>query len=442
MNSPSDREQLLMRYLDGRLSTDETRAVSAWLREDAAARAWLRELSEQAVAFGDLAREQSWRAPVAASAPAKVISPRFTQPAWLALAAALAVLVGGAAFWFGGRHAALRMVVEVEDVTGALNWTGPTGELRPGLARAARVAAGTFATAGEGATAQLRFADGTRVTLGSGAQVAVADDGQKRLHLQGGPLAAEVRPQPEGRPLLLRTDAAALELPDSICAIAAEEGETSVRVSAGRVRLRRLADDTILELTGQQTAVATLNQTEQLRRPAPVAPPTEWHAELTGPPPASWKAQWHPTTAVAPALLRAVPCVAGQRADGMPVFHHGISVRKAGGHLARVAPASQLRLRWRTTAPAPLRVMLGLQKLDGRFGGNFEARLTAGEIAPGPDGWQELGIPLAQLHANGANHPAPPESALLALVFVNTYEHAAGLEVAELSILPANPVRP
>ena len=59
MKSGPDKFTLLMRYLDGKLSGDELRAVNALLRTDADARQWLREISHQAFALGDIARERS-----------------------------------------------------------------------------------------------------------------------------------------------------------------------------------------------------------------------------------------------------------------------------------------------------------------------------------------------------------------------------------------------
>ena len=57
MKSGPDKFTLLMRYLDGKLSGDELRAVNALLRTDADARQWLREISRQAFVLGD-ARQQ------------------------------------------------------------------------------------------------------------------------------------------------------------------------------------------------------------------------------------------------------------------------------------------------------------------------------------------------------------------------------------------------
>ena len=59
MKSGPDKFELLMRYLDGKLSNDELRAVNEVLRTEVDARQWLREISHQAFTLGDIARERT-----------------------------------------------------------------------------------------------------------------------------------------------------------------------------------------------------------------------------------------------------------------------------------------------------------------------------------------------------------------------------------------------
>lgn len=436
MTTRAKHEHLLMRYLDGRLTEAETRELSAWLREDAVARAWLRDVAGQVVALGDLAREQHWQSPKPEVAGVESISGRFSRTAWLALAASVVVLGCAVAFWFDGRHGTPSVVVEIEDVTGALNWTGPTGELRTGLTRGQQLSAGMFETASEGAMAQLRFTDGTRVTLGNRTEVALAEDRQKQLRLKAGLLAFEVLPQPPGRPLLVRTPTAMLEVLGTVFTVTAGADQTTLNVEEGRVRLERLTDGEVLDVTSQQTAVATLGQTERFQASTGSAPPVRWRRTFTEPPEASWKGDWQPASGAEPAFVRAVPCVAGQREDGMPVYQLGITARGNGAHLVTLGPDSVLRLRWRTAQPASLRVMLGVQKADGRFGGNFEVRIPKETTQPGKDGWRTVVISLGEFRPLIQKHPAPPERGQVSLIFITSSTDDTELQVAELAIEP------
>ncbi|MEZ6067140.1 MAG: hypothetical protein R3B90_15875 [Planctomycetaceae bacterium] len=42
--------------------------------------------------------------------------------------------------------------------------------------------------------------------------------------------------------------------------------------------------------------------------------------------------------------------------------------------------------------------MLGLNRDDGGFGGNFEAKLPRDASVPDVDGWREIVVPLADFH--------------------------------------------
>jgi ferric-dicitrate binding protein FerR (iron transport regulator) len=435
MNSRPDLERLLLRYLDGTLSRGEVTELESWLRSDADARALLRAVSEQAVAMGDLARERGLRRPVAALEQ-RVVHGRFASARWLALAALLVLAGFLAAFWLVEGN---RAVVEVEEVTGALNWTSPTGEMRVGLEGRVGLRAGTFETAGEGAMAQLRFSDGTRVTLGSSTKVALADDGQKQVRLLAGSLTFEVVPQPTGRPMMVRTPTATLEVLGTVFSVAASDEQTTLRVAEGRVRLRRLTDGDMVEVASRQTVVAALEQTRSLKTSDGCTPPVSWRRTFEQPPPAHCKGEWHPASEAEPAFVRAVPCVAGQRADGMSVRHFGVTARGEGAHLVTLVPDSVVRLRWRTAQPAALRVMLTVLKPDGRFGGNFETSLASNSAPPGSDGWRSAALPVSSFRPLVAKHPTPPERGQVCLVFVTTYEKPAGLEVAELAIEPIQP---
>jgi len=436
MSIPADREQLLMRYLDGRLTKAESCDLSAWLREDASVRAWLREMAEQAVALGDLARERQFHAAMPVKPAGRIAVAQFPRVTWLALAAMLMLTGFLAAFWLTREG---RAVVTVEEVAGALNWTGPTGGMRIGLGRGMKLPAGTFEAAGEGAMARLQFTDGTRVTLGGGTQAAVSDDGQRQVRLLAGSLAFEVVPQPPGRPLLVRTPAAMLEVLGTTFTVTTSADQTLVKVEEGRVRMRRLTDGSTVEVAGQQTAVVAVDQRAGLRAISGAAPPQRWRRTFEQPPLAHWKGEWHPAGGAEPAFVRAVPCVASQRADGMPVWQFGVTARGHGSHLVTLAPETIVHLRWRTAQPAALRVMLAVQKPDGRFGGNFETTLAADSAPAGLGGWRSASVPVSSFLPLLEKHPAPPERGQVSLLFVTTYEEPAGLEVAELSIEPLQP---
>jgi hypothetical protein len=121
----------------------------------------------------------------------------------------------------------------------------------------------------------------------------------------------------------------------------------------------------------------------------------------------------------------------------MPVYQLGITARGNGAHLVTLGPDSVLRLRWRTAQPASLRVMLGVQKADGRFGGNFEVRIPKETTQPGKDGWRTAVISLGEFRPLIQKHPAPPERGQVSLIFITSSTDDTELQVAELAIEPS-----
>jgi anti-sigma factor RsiW len=123
MTTPDDRDQLLVRYLDGNLTPTETDALNGLLKTDAAARASLREMAMQAVLMGDLARERELATP-----RERPRAPRVMASTWsrriLTIAAAVVLLAGAAAVWlWRGRTEALTLA----QMSGAVSWTTEGG---------------------------------------------------------------------------------------------------------------------------------------------------------------------------------------------------------------------------------------------------------------------------------------------------------------------------
>ncbi|MCX7007740.1 MAG: FecR domain-containing protein, partial [Kiritimatiellaeota bacterium] len=186
MKSGPDKFALLMRYLDGKLSDDELRAVNELLRTDADARQWLREISHQAFVLGDIARERT----VEGKPTTSTTVPR--QNGWRPLAWAAAAVAVLSAGLFGWSQWGAQPVVTLTEASGSVIWSGDRGATRTELATGARLPAGTVETIGAVSSAQLRFSDGTLLTLGGNSELTFAVTGQKRIQLKSGSLTAAV----------------------------------------------------------------------------------------------------------------------------------------------------------------------------------------------------------------------------------------------------------
>ena len=411
---------LIQRYLDSALNAAEIAAFSQRLREDAALREHLREIAEQAVAMGDFAR--SAKALEVATPPAKAM--RFS---WLVLAASIALLAASAWLWLGSLAAPVLTLV---DASGSIAWSSD-GEWRTEVSIGDQLAAGTIEAVGETASAQLRFTDGTLISLTGESELSFSADGQKRLVLRRGSLSAQVKPQSKGRPMLVRTPTAEAEVVGTVFNLATRTDDTLLKVDEGMVKLKRLADGSAIEVPAKSSAVASLNSGLKLDAATTPAPLTQWSFDFTTTvPPRDWRGVSDGTRIVAS------PYAAARKSSGTVVTHFGISVRTAqlNPPLALMAAdTSVIRYRLRQDKPAPLQIMLLTSNPRGDFGGNFEVKIGEHDLHTDDDGWCEIAIPLHEFKGLSTRYPSPAGK-LLYCVLISSFQKDTRLTVSRFEL--------
>lgn len=414
-------DRLIHRYLDGALNAGELASFNQRLRQDTALRGELRDIAEQVVAMGDFARLVA-----AQRAPQPTVAATANH-SWLALAASIVVLMASARLWMGGEAAPVLTVVEA---SGAVAWS-EGGEWRAEVRVGEALAAGTLETIGEMASAQLRFPDGTLLSLTGDSELSFSDDEQKRLVLRRGSLAAQVQPQPDGQPMLVRTPSAEAEVIGTAFNLAARPEDTLLKVDEGMVKLKRLADGRAIEVPAKSSALASLDSASQFQSVATPEPLTRWSFDFTTTAaPRDWRGVSDG------AKMTASPYVASRTASGGIVTHFGISVRAAQLQppVALVASdTSVIRYRLKQDEPAPLQVMLLTAKPSGGFGGNFEARINADELQPDRDGWCDVAIPIGAFRPLAPKH-ASPIGHILTSVLLSSFQKDTKLTVSHFAL--------
>ncbi|MFH5802641.1 FecR domain-containing protein [Alienimonas sp. DA493] len=455
---PLDR--LLNAAVDDGLSEAEEAELTARLRDDPAARERYRR-------FMSLHAELHWRtgAPAASfaepDAPEPAPEPRVRRRAlWaLGLATLAASLLAAALLprvWAPGGDGDAASVVSVASVRGAVRYRGPGGALRP-VRVAAGLPAGTALLEGASSSVQLRFADGTLVSVGGDAEVEIEERptaggvAQKRLRLRSGLLTAEVRPQPAGAPMVIETPAARAEVLGTVFTLAAGADATRLDVEDGLVRLRRSVDGRAVEVPAGRRVIASLDAAADLRSQAPAADEPGWRHVFAAPPPDAWRGRWLPPgpDGDAPARVRSVPLVVGRTdepgadGEGAPVVHFGVTARRTdAADLGTLPPDAVFTAVLRTDRPTALQVFLGTLKKSGRFGGNFEVRLPEGAGTPlpgaaGAAGWRRVRVPVAAFRPLIPRHATVPDAGRPVLWMLTSFASDDGLEVAELSLTSA-----
>lgn len=446
----AELERLLNASVDGELNDSDEVALQSLLRDDSAS---LRRYLQ----FMQLHAELHWDH---GASMALLISPADDSNeasrtdlhaakrvgGWMLLALAVGTVAAGLFLVFAnftagnaGAHSAqaARMIASIEIAQGTVSFRTIGGQSLVLPSQDQALPAGTLMLEGESSAVQWRFLDGTLITASGVAEISFSDDGQKLLRLRQGVLTAEVQPQAAGAPLVVETPTARMEVLGTVFTLTAEPEHTRINVAEGRVRLKRLVDGETVEVSQQHSCVASLDARGDLRPEVPSEPEIGWQYRFTDPPPQSWKGEWRSAEGSLPARLRAVAFLVGrkQERDYTPIVHYGITARSVDEiNLGSLPPKGELRVRFRTDHPARLHIMLGLNREDGGFGGNFEAKLSPDSGVPQADGWRELVVPLASFTPIMYHKPNMPVDARPYLLLITTYDDYAGLEVSELAI--------
>ena len=424
MSSGDPRHDWMRQYAEGTASAETTLRLEQALREDAVFRKLFLEYLNVDLALAG--------APGLRNSLVTIPASWFQGSRLLALAAAIVIFVGLAAgWWWSGRS-----IVTLAQSSGAVSWCAEGGEWKRALPPGARLRAGTLSVEGGQSSAQLVFRDGSTVTLTGESEAGFSERAQKVLVLRSGALTAEVRPQPSGHPLLVRTPTAQIEVVGTRFSLAHQHGQTTLAVLDGKVRLSRLADRSSVEVETGQTSTATLEVAAPLAIRKLNPAPARWRQTFDQAPAPIWQGQWLPPDAVNPGRLRNELDVSQRREDSTVVPAYVVTVRDNAGDLAVVQPDSQLRLRLRTAKPVNLIVLVGLHYSTGGFAGTFQADFQPQAIRSDPTGWCYLQIPMSKLRAGMKDYPAMPTGARVFLVYVACYFPGAGLEVSEVSIGP------
>lgn len=86
---------------------------------------------------------------------------------------------------------------------------------------------------------QLALTDGTLLIMTGECELVLSGTGQKHIELRRGAITAQVMPQPPGKPLIVRTRSAELEVIGTAFAVTSAADTTSLNVDSGKVRMIR-----------------------------------------------------------------------------------------------------------------------------------------------------------------------------------------------------------
>jgi hypothetical protein len=443
--SDADRE-LLMRFLDGPVTDQETHQAHQLLRANEAARSFLQEVAEQAVLIADLdllaaGRVDALRFPSMGSVVNPAL-PESTGMTWMrrtwavrfaALMLMLSVAVSGYSYWSNVKP----LAAQITNVRGIVQLHGSDGQSRTEVDSLQRLVAGDVLESRScDGWIELKFDRDSLLTIAahSGIRVLRSPPLERRFELLTGTLWVSPGSVESRQTLFIRTPVADIEAANSLMNIQTSDTQTVVRVHQGQARVTlRLSGESIVVPAAQQVNLSLASGFAPSVIPQP-KPVDSWSLQLPQGLGVSYGTLL-PSAGSQPVRILSAPLLWPLQ-DREPILLHvvGVAAWKCSEQPLQLSSQSRLRFRGRTQRPQLVRFGFSTQKLLGVFAGKFETDVAADRLGPAGEVW-EIEIPLSDFTAL---HPQPSSSPFgleLTDVYALTVVEDAGLEIHHIELL-------
>ena len=144
-----------------------------------------------------------------------------------------------------------------------------------------------LSTNGATSFAQISYDDGTSLVLAGNSEiVCTSEKGQKRIQVKRGFISASVSPQPAGKPLLIVTDTAKMEVIGTNLAISASQTTTRLDVTEGKVNIQEHSLGNQADVSAGNYAVANFGEKIEVLQQSVV--PCTWKLDFEKGLPEDW----------------------------------------------------------------------------------------------------------------------------------------------------------
>jgi hypothetical protein len=331
-------------------------------------------------------------------------------------------------------------IAKIIGLSGSLIWTGDRGSIQRELEVGTELPGGTIEGVAPDSWFELQFNDSSTVMISGTSMLTFADTGQKVLRLKVGSLSANVEPQPVGKPMLVHTHTALLQVLGTRFDVEASLTSTTLNVSEGLVRVKRLSDGREVDVPAKHRVTADADQ--ELTPVLVLDSVHRWKSQLHLRPGEYGK--WQPASEQRIASQRAIPYVPSE-VHNVTLYLLGIPVGRSVSSPVVVQPDSRFVVRGRLTAPARVFFGIRMSNANGEFAGKFRGDLN--DLQPvaelDSDGRFETVFQLSDFTLDPCVRdrkdelPARPDGLILEAVwsFTNT-GGPSGLEVTKVELIP------
>lgn len=437
-NQDEGRDDMIARHLCGELSESDKARLAELLDNDPEMQKRLVEQSEWqtriAEGLRDLEQNVEQNSAEMICVQAKVAKPLATASPWLFLvAAAMIMIAAGLHFARPAGSPGPRSIATISGLSGSLRWTGDGGQVSRDLEIGTKLSGGTIDGLSPESWFELKFNDGSTVMISGTSMLVFSDRDQKVLHLKEGILSASVQPQPTGKPMLIHTRSAVLEVLGTKFEVDAGVASTVLNVSEGKVRVKRLSDGSSTDVPAKHRIVAAVGRAFSIERvPDSVH---RWKSRF-GLGPKRTHGVWLPATQDSPAGLKTIPYITEDRKT---IFTASMNVSGGDRPSVVLSPESRVRVRGILETSHPTYLGMTIHTADGDFAGRFQTIFPAETFESGKP--FEVLVNLGDFALDSSlNHmkeqlPQQPDGLVVVSIWCHTLFDQVGLTIHEIEIL-------
>ena len=248
-------------------------------------------------------------------------------------------------------------------------------------------------------------------------------------------VSGNVKPQPAGKPMLIYTRSAMLEVLGTQFEVEAGLAATMLNVSKGKVRVKRFSDGRTVEVRAKHRVIAAADQ-EMLPVPVPDSV-SRWKSQLHLGPDSTY-GKWSPETNTEDTKLGAIPYTTPQ---GITIYTATFGVSHGDTPPVILQPASYLRVRGHIASTHKVYFGITVRHPEGEFAGRFQTIRPAVEFPSGEDFEAILELRDFTLDPSLIKMknklPSAPFDLAVEAFWCHTLDQQAGLEIVEVELLPS-----
>jgi hypothetical protein len=443
MNDNESERELVLRYLERKVTAVERQQAVELLRANRDAREFLREVAEQSVMVADLERTAQARQkdseshPVRIASNHRILSPvRFRVWQWgLTTAASIALLAATIQLFAAGKT----WIGKISWVSGSSQVFGSSGKLENALPVGMRLGPGdTLETRSCDAQVALELRDKSGISIIGKSALRILEDKSDamRFELVNGQLwvAPAVRPVPKA--LSIRTPTLVIVAGNAQFYLQTTATETTVRVNRGLAQVRQNLDGSVVDVSAGHQVTASLSRRHPLEVLPRPAPGNSWACDLGSIPDVVF-GRWLPPNQNEKARLGSIPLLWPlPDQQSVMLYVAGLSVLCNSERPVLLEAGSRLAFRCRIAHPQTVRFGFMTQRSQGVFAGKFEIDVQPEVLGPAGETW-EAKLPISQFRPLQPELSTSPEGLELTDVYALTIQTDAGLEIEHVELLPA-----